>query len=112
MIGKHYSHTDYNCAHFVASWYEQKLNITIPVINEFELSFVMWMRKHFVRIEKPENNCLVKMSITNGTHIGVYSNYGVYHNYISGNKKGAVVHWNMGVINRNYNKVTFWKWSQ
>jgi hypothetical protein len=112
MIGEHYDHVNYNCAHFVASWYEKHLGIIIPIVNEFELSFIRWMRKHFVKIEKPENGCLVKMSINKGIHVGVYSDYGVYHNYMGGEAKGSVVHWDMGVIKRNYNKVTFWKWSQ
>lgn len=112
MIGTHYNEVSYNCAHFVASWYDKKLNIKIPVIDEFDLSFMRWMRKHFTQIDKPEDNCLVKMKITNGVHIGVYSNNGVYHNYKIGNAKGSVVHWDLGVIKRNYEKVTFWKWSQ
>ena len=112
MIGNHYDQLNYNCAHFVAQWYSEKLNIEIPIVNEFGLSFVRWMRKHFVRINHPEDNCLVYMNVTNGTHVGVYCNYGVYHNYKIGKAKGAVVHWDMGVINRNYKKVSFWKWSQ
>ena len=42
-IGKSYSKPDYNCAHFVAQWYMENLNIEIPVVNEFNLSFVMWL---------------------------------------------------------------------
>ena len=111
MIGAHYRH-DFNCAHFVALWYQEKLSIEIPIVNEFELSFVRWMRKHFTKIESPEDNCLVKMQSNNDNHIGIYSNYGVYHNYKAGNSHGSVIHWDMGVVNRNYKKVTFWQWSQ
>lgn len=112
MIGTHYDLENYNCAHFVAAWYSEKLNIEMKVTDEFGLSFLRWMRKHFTKIEKPENNCLVNMQSNKTTHIGVYSDYGVYHNYKAGKSKGSVVHWDMGVVNRNYNKVTFWKWSQ
>lgn len=112
MIGNHYDAINYNCAHFVAQWYSEKLDIKIPIVNEFGLSFVRWMRKHFIRIDKPEDNCLVDMQTTNGNHIGVYCDHGVYHNYKIGKAKGSVVHWDMGVVNRNYKKVSFWKWSQ
>lgn len=112
MIGIHYHPDNFNCAHFVAKWYLDKLNIEIPITDEFELSFVRWMRKHFVRIAKPEINCLVNMQSNNNSHIGIYDDYGVYHNYKIGNAKGSVVHWDIGVVKRNYKKVTFWKWSQ
>lgn len=28
-----------------------------------------------------------------------------------GTKHGSVVHWDIGVINRNYDEVTYWVWS-
>lgn len=112
MIGTHYHIDTFNCAHFVAHWYSDKLNIEIPIVDEFELSFIRWMRKHFTKIDKPENNCLVNMQSANSSHVGIYSDYGVYHNYKAGKSKGSVVHWDLGVITRNYEKVTYWKWSQ
>ena len=112
MIGTHYNLKEYNCAHFVAEWYRDKLDIEIPVTDEFALSFLRWMRKHFIQVDKPENNNLVYMHSNKITHVGVYADYGVYHNYKAGKAKGSVVHWDIGVINRNYNKVTFWKWLQ
>ena len=112
MIGTHYHVDNFNCANFVASWYHDKLNIEIPVTDVFELSFLRWMRKHFIEIDKPENDCLVRMESKGATHIGVYADNGVYHNYKVGKVKGSVVHWTLGVVNRNYNKVTFWKWSK
>jgi len=110
VIGAHYHPNDFNCAHFVAQWYSEKLNIEIPIIDEFELSFLRWMRKHFIVIDKPEINCLVHMQSDNTSHIGVYCDYGVYHNYKPTKSKGSVVHWDIGVIIRNYKKVTYWKW--
>jgi hypothetical protein len=112
MQRAHYSRDNYNCAHFVADWYAKKLGVIIPVTNLFELSFVHWMRRNFTRIDKPVDNCLVYMKQDGCTHIGVYSDYGVYHNYKRGNAKGAVVHWQLGVVNRNYKKVSYWLWSQ
>lgn len=111
MIGRHYSRSGYNCAHFVADWYEN-LGIQIPREGVFELSFLVWMRKHFNRVNTPVDNCLVLMTIKGERHIGVYADYGVYHNYQVGNKHGSVVHWDIGVIHRNYDEVTYWVWSQ
>lgn len=97
MIGKHYT-VDYNCAGFVADWYSEKLNIKIPVHNCFELSFVRWLRNNFVQIDKPVDNCLVRMYQNKTSHIGVYADYGVYHNHKPANvKNGSVVHWPLGV---------------
>ncbi|MCP4984690.1 MAG: hypothetical protein GY928_01115 [Colwellia sp.] len=112
MIGRHYDLKNYNCAHFVADWYRTKMNIEIPIIDEFDISFLRWMRQHFTSINKPEENSVVYMVSNSGTHIGVFADNGVYHNYQTGKAKGAVVHWDLGVIIRNYNKVSFWKWSQ
>lgn len=111
MIGKHYK-DDYNCAHFVADWYKNKLNIDIPVENEFELSFVRWLRNHFKQVNKPCNNSLVLMRQYKSMHVGVYADNGVYHNHKPVECKGSVVHWPLGVIKRNYEKVTYWVWSK
>ncbi len=110
MIGKHYNRREYNCAHFVADWYDQ-LGIEIPRKGVFELSFLVWMRKHFIQVCLPVTNALVLMTKNGERHIGVYADYGVYHNYRSGTKHGSVVHWDLGVIKRNYDEVTYWVWS-
>lgn len=110
MIGKHYS-INYNCAHFVAEWYREKLNIEIPVENEFELSFVRWLRNNFEQVNEPVENCMVRMSKNKVSHIGVYADNGVYHNYKPATvSNGAVVHWPLGVTQRNYDEVTYWVW--
>jgi hypothetical protein len=108
----HYNYEHYNCAHFVATWYAEKLGIEMPVTNQFELSFVRWMRNHFIRIDTPVENCLVYMKSHGTSHVGVFSDYGVFHNLKCGNAKGAVVHWDLGVVKRNYEKVSYWLWSQ
>lgn len=110
MIGTHYNALTFNCAHFVAEWYREKLDIHIDVVNEFDISFIRWMRLNFTQTPKPVDNCLVYMQSNGSSHIGIYSDYGVYHNYQNGKAKGSVVHWDLGTINRNYKKVTYWKW--
>lgn len=111
MIGKHYS-VSYNCASFVSDWYKEKLNIEIPTEGQFELAFVRWLRNNFVQIDKPEENCLVRMKQHNVSHVGVYADNGVYHNYKPRSSYGAVIHVPLGVVQRSYNEVTYWKWSQ
>ena len=110
-VGKHYS-DDYNCAHFVSEWYREKLNIVIPTNNQFELSFVRWLRHNFKQIDKPVENCLVSMKKDKMSHVGVYADNGVYHNFKPGHRNGAVVHWTVGVVKRNFEKVTYWVWSK
>lgn len=112
MTSNNYDLKKFNCAHFVAQWYSEKLNIEIPVIDEFELSFTRWMRKHFTPIDKPEENALVIMISNDASHTGVYADNGVYHNYKPRTKLGSVVHWDLGVVCRNYDEVKFYKWSR
>lgn len=111
MIGKHYN-TNYNCAHFVSEWYKEKLNITIPNEGHFELSFVRWLRNNFKQVVSPVDNCMVRMKKHGVSHIGVYADNGVYHNYKPRVSHGAVVHWPLGVVQRNYDEVTYWVWSE
>ena len=112
MIGRHYSNK-YHCAHFVADWYKEKLDIEIPIVREFEISFVFWMRRHFTQIPIPEENCLVKMKTRqDAAHVGVFSDFSVYHNYKANDGNGAVCRWPLGIIQRNYKEVTFWRWSE
>lgn len=112
MIGKHYS-INYNCAHFVSEWYKDKLNIEIPNTGHFELSFVRWLRDNFTQVDKPVENCMVRMVKNKVSHIGVYADDGVYHNYKPVTvSNGAVVHWPLGVTQRNYDEVSYWLWSK
>ena len=112
MIGKHYSRDNYHCAHFLAEWYKEKLGIVVPIENEFEISFMRWMRQHFTQIETPVDNCLVYMYQHKTVHVGVYCDYGVYHNYKPERVAGSVVHWELGVIKRSFEKVSYWQWSK
>lgn len=109
MIGKHYDYIHYNCAHFVAEWYKEKLGIVIPTTGVFELSFSLWMARHFKEIEHPVDNCLVTMKQRRDAHVGVYADYGVYHNHKPGDRAGSVVHWPLTAVQRNYNEVRFWQ---
>lgn len=113
FIGEHYSHDNYNCAGFVAKWYSEKLNIEIPMGNEFGLSFMLWMKRHFVASKKPVENCLVRMvTIDNKNHIGVYHDHGVLHNFKEGNCHGAVCKWPLLSIKVYYQEVSYWVWSE
>lgn len=113
MIGRHYSKHSYNCAHFVSDWYREKLGITVPVINEFDRSFVVWMRKHFSEIPKPKDHALVLMTNSDGGyHVGIYCENGVFHNFSDGVTSGAVCKWTLGtVINYYENRVRYYEWS-
>lgn len=113
MIGKHYIKHGYNCANFVADWYDEHLNVNIPVIKEFDRSFLVWMRRSFTDINAPEDHCLVLMvNPTGGNHVGVYYDYGVYHNFKPNTGKGSVCKWTLGSIHAYYPKVSFHKWLQ
>jgi len=113
VIGKHYVKHGYNCANFVAEWYATHLNVNIPVTNEFDRSFMVWMRKNFTDISTPEDHCLVLMTNpAGGSHIGIYYDYGVYHNFKPYAGLGSVCKWTLGSINTYYPKVSFHKWLQ
>lgn len=112
MIGIHYERDNYNCAHFFADWYREKLGIEIPVINEFSLSFMRWLRHNFTESKNPVDHCLVYMVENKSAHVGVFYNHEVYHNYKPFRAKGSVVKWPLGVVKRNYKEVSYWVWSQ
>lgn len=110
-IGRHYNIDSYHCAYLVADYYRDNLDVNIPCDNAFELSFTRWMRKHCTRINLPEPDCIVRMRKDGRTHIGVYTQYGVLHNYKPVRGLGSVVHWPLGVVLRTYDKVEYFKWS-
>lgn len=113
LIGKHYKKNGYNCANLVAEWYAKHLGVNIPVIDEFDRSFMVWMRKNFTRIDSPEDHCLVLMTNpTGGNHIGVYYDYGVTHNFKPNTGHGSVCKWTIGSVQSYYPKVSFHKWLQ
>lgn len=114
MIGSHYRKNSYNCAHFVSDWYLKNKGIKIPVVNEFGISFMIWMRRNFKEVTKPSHASLVFMTLhDNKTHIGVYDDGYVIHNYkASTTTNGSVVKMTTGQIKREYKKVSFWQWSQ
>jgi hypothetical protein len=112
MIGKHYNYHEYNCAHFVAEWYKTKLGITIPTDGVFELSFAKWLRQNFTQIQAPVENALVLMNDVRFAHIGIYHNNCVRHNWKPARGKGSVVQTPLGIVQRNYKKVTYWQWSK
>lgn len=113
MIGRSYRKHSYNCANFVSDWYKDKLDIDIPVINEFGRSFVVWMRRNFIDVTQPTENDLVLMVNRDGSyHIGVYHNYGVMHNFKTATSHGSVCWDTMNAIKKTYREVTFHRWSK
>lgn len=113
QVGKHYTKHNYNCANFVSDWYRERLGIDIPVVNEFDRSFIVWMRKNFTGIKQPLNDCLVLMVNQDGSyHIGVYYDYGVYHNFKPSTGKGSVCKWSLSSVRTYYKEVNFYRWSQ
>lgn len=115
MIGRHYVKDTYNCAHFVADWYREKLNVDVPTDNVFDRRFVIWLRKHFDQVDgSPMDHDLALMVNTDGTyHIGVYYENGVLHNFQRNiNSNGSVCKWTLGTVMTYYNQVRFYRWSQ
>lgn len=107
----HYS-KGYNCAHFVSDYYAG-LGIVIPVVNEFDTSFIVWMRRHFTRIDRPEEHALVLMVTDAGLyHVGVFHDWKVWHNYKPPVGSGSVIACELSAILRNYTKVSYWRWSE
>lgn len=110
---KHYDLNNYNCAHFVADWYRDNLGIEIPVVNEFGLSFVMWLKRHFEIIKRPEQNCLVVMTNRdNSLHIGVFHDHMVHHNFKPATGKGSTCAWPLTSVKNEYVKVVYARWLQ
>lgn len=115
MIGKHYIKGKYDCAHFVAEWYREKLNITVPTDDVGGFSFVSWIRRHFSPVnDRPRENDLVIMTNIDGSfHIGVYSGRYVIHNYAGGDsEKGSSCKWKLSAIYSYYAKVRIMRWSK
>lgn len=112
-VGKHYNEKEYNCAHYVAQIFKEHMNVEIPTGYVFDRKFVIWMRRNFEQVFKPEDGCLVLMTnIDSSYHVGVYGNYGVYHNFKPEVGNGAVCKWQMSAVKAYYKEVRFYKWSQ
>lgn len=111
-IGRHYNIDNYHCANLVADYYRDKFNVELPVDEAFNVSFTRWMRKHCEPIALPVNDCIVRMRKDGRTHVGIYTEYGVLHNFKPFYGLGSVVHWPLGVVTRNYDKVEYFKWSE
>ncbi len=112
-IGTEYNKQNYNCAHYVADWYKEKLKIEIPVDDVFDRRFVVWMRSNFEQVAQPSDHSLVLMVNHDDTyHIGVYYNFRIYHNFKPAIGNGSVCNWTMGAVQAYFKQVRFYQWSQ
>lgn len=111
--GKQYNTTEYNCAHFVAEHYKEHLGVEIPSSDVFSREFVVWMRRNFTEIDKPEEHSLVLMVNDDDTyHVGVFHKFRVKHNFKPCRGSGSVCSWTMSSVTKMYKSVRFYKWSK
>lgn len=86
MIGDLYDIDHWNCTHEVSQWYALH-GYTTPVkfvsSAEWDSKFIIWMRRNFTPVNKPEQGSLVVMrnKYTGGLHVGVWDNGMVHHCY-------------------------------
>lgn len=97
----------------MADWYKQNKGITIPTGKTFELSFLIWMRRHFRQISFPKQGCLVKMKThCGGAHVGIFTDFLVLHNFKPTISVGSVCKWTLGSVTTHYKEVTYWEWQE
>lgn len=113
-VGSEYSTEKNNCAHYVAEWFKaHNISDSIPTDDLFSRRFVVWMRKHFAEIKKPEDHSLVLMVNSDGSyHVGVYFKFMVNHNFKPSKGSGSVCKWTLSAVHSYYKEVRFYKWSQ
>jgi hypothetical protein len=115
MIGTPYNRLNHNCTHEVGEWYI--LNgypDTTPISNgvEFERSFILWMRRKFIKIESLEQAALIlmKVKMTNDLHIGVWDQGMVHHCHDSlDGSGGQTIRSPLSILKRDYKNITYWR---
>lgn len=107
MIGSHYSKTNYNCAHFVMDYYDIKSNL-----HTFTYDFIRLLKTNFVKINTPDDDCLVVMTNLDGSlHVGIHKSNSVIHNWApGGGSKGSVIITPLTIIKLKYHKIRFYRW--
>lgn len=84
MIGDRYDIDHWNCTHEVAQWYNLNgypNSMKTVSRDAWDSTFVRWMRKNFIRIDRPEQGALVVMrnKHVGGLHIGVWDGGMIHH---------------------------------
>lgn len=109
MIGYH-KHR-FNCAHYAIGEMNRLhgTGIKISEGQEWQASFLPYLRNYFKPSKTPVNNCLVVMSQGDDSlHLGVYRDYSVHHNYKPFDCAGCVIISDMGTIRAEYKRVRFY----
>ncbi|AUR97520.1 hypothetical protein NVP1240O_20 [Vibrio phage 1.240.O._10N.261.52.F8] len=110
-----YHRERFNCAHYAVGRINEiyGANITIEDGQEWQSSFLPYMRKHFKPIKTPIDNCLVVMTNSSGgLHLGIYDRRHVAHNYSERTGGGSVIMSDMGTIRALYKRVRFYAYNK
>jgi len=81
---KEYHSTDYNCSHFVRDlWFDltgQDICDLVGAFNSGRLGPAMSVRRGLVRLDNPEDPCIVWFVLPGFTpHVGIFVERGVFH---------------------------------
>ena len=107
-----YDATRFNCSHYAVQELNKAHGLSINVSDgiEWQPRFLRILRRFFVPIRAPCDNCLVVMRNHGNTlHIGIYRDYGVWHNWARGDGSGGcLIKSDLSTIRANYLDVHFY----
>ncbi|AZU97855.1 hypothetical protein [Vibrio phage LP.2] len=109
MIGYHKD--NWNCAHEAVDRINKLhgLSIRFDSGQEWQASFLPYLREYFKPVRFPVDKCLVVMTQQDGSlHLGTYESYGVRHNYKPIDSAGCVIISDMGTIRSEYKRVRYY----
>lgn len=107
----HYNKHRYNCAHHAVNRLNEINGTDIHFSNgdEWQSSFVLLLKDLFVPIRAPKEGCLVVLGqYGGGSHLGVFTNGHVEHNYKPSDSAGCVIKSDLGTIRSEYKRVRFY----
>lgn len=107
-----YDATRFNCSHYAVQELNKAHGLSIDVSGgiEWQPRFLRILRMFFAPINAPCDNCLVVMRNHDNTlHIGIYRDYGVWHNWERGDGSGGcLIKSDLSTIRANYLDVHFY----
>ena len=107
-----YDATRFNCSHYAVQELNRAHGLSIVVSDgiEWQPRFLRVLRRFFAPISEPCDNCLVVMRNHDNTlHIGIYRDYGVWHNWARGDGSGGcLIKSDLSTIRANYLDVHFY----